>query len=510
MSAACPALPHHLAVAVRAGQSEKRLLVPPLDLPYLQSGDHRTGLMMQDTTDDDRSGHFRLRFLGANATVTGSRYLLEAGSHRILVDCGLFQGYKPLRLRNWAPFPEDPASIDAVVLTHAHLDHSGYLPRLFREGFNGRVWCTGATRSLCAILLPDSARLLEEEASYANRVGASRHSPALPLYTAADARSSLRSMHGVPFDQTFEPVPGVQATLRRQGHILGAAAVTLEYGGVRITFSGDIGRPDDPVMLDPLPPAESDWIVVESTYGNRTHGPVDLYRELRDVLRRVIARGGVVVIPAFAVGRAQLLLHLIAQLQSAGDVPTVPVFLNSPMASSVTELYRRYADLHRLDPDALELLNRNTQIINSVEQSKALNRRRGPMIIVSASGMATGGRVLHHLVAFAPDPRNAIVLSGFQAGGTRGASLAAGARSLRIHRQDVTVNAEVVQLSAASAHADAGELLAWLRAAPKPPRKVFVTHGEPDAADALRVRIQRELGWEAHVPEYLEYADLQA
>jgi len=458
--------------------------------------------------DSGQSGGFRLRFLGANATVTGSRYLVEAGDRRILVDCGLFQGYKPLRLRNWAPFPVDPASIDAVVLTHAHLDHSGYLPRLVRSGFTGRIWCTHATASLCGIMLPDSGRLLEEEAGYANRKGTSKHHPALPLYTEVDANSSLRQLKGVAFDQAFEPAPGVMATLRRQGHILGAAAATLEYQGTRITFSGDLGRPHDPVMLAPVPPADSDWIVTESTYGDRAHPAGSLKEELRDVLRRVLARGGVVVIPAFAVGRAQLLLHVIAQLQAAGDIPSAPMFLNSPMATGVTALYRQYRDLHRLNDAALDTLQRATQVVTSVEQSKALNRRKGPMIIVSASGMATGGRVLHHLIAFAPDPRNAIVLCGFQAGGTRGASIAAGARAVHIYGQDVAINAEVVQLSAASAHADSDEILDWLRAAPRPPRGVFVTHGEPDAADALRVRIERELGWRAHVPEYLESADL--
>jgi metallo-beta-lactamase family protein len=453
---------------------------------------------------------FRLNFLGANATVTGSRHLLEAGDARVLVDCGLFQGYKALRLRNWAPFPVDPASIDAVILTHAHLDHSGYLPRLIRSGFRGRVWCTEATRSLCNILLPDSGRLLEEEAEYANRKGVSRHHPADPLYTEADALHSLKSLHGVPFDKVFEPVPGVQATLRNQGHILGAASATLAFEGTRITFSGDIGRPNDPVMFDPTPPPESDWIVVESTYGNRKHPADILKQELGKVLSRVTARGGVVVIPAFAVGRAQLLLHVIAQLQGEGVAADVPVYLNSPMATDVTALYRDYRELHRLDNAALNAMRNMTRMVNSVDESKALNRRKGPMIIVSASGMATGGRVLHHLVAFAPNPNNAIVLSGYQAGGTRGASLAAGAKTIRIYGQDVAVNAEVVQLAAASAHADADEVLAWLRAAPRPPRKVFVTHGEPDAAEALRVRIDHELGWNAHVPEYREQVDLLA
>jgi metallo-beta-lactamase family protein len=453
-------------------------------------------------------GRLDLQFLGANATVTGSRYLVNAGSTRILVDCGLFQGYKPLRLRNWAEFPVDPASIDAVVLTHAHLDHSGYLPRLIRSGFRGRVWCTEATRSLCGILLPDSGRLLEEEAGYANRSGSSKHHPAEPLYSEADARASLTHLQGVGFEHAFEPVAGVRATFRMQGHILGAAAVTLEFEGTRITFSGDLGRPDDPVMLAPAPLVDSEWVVVESTYGNRVHPAGTLEQELLAVLQRVIARGGVVVIPAFAVGRAQMLLHVIAQLQSTGQLPEVPVYLNSPMAASVTGLYRQYPQLHRLDAAALDAMQRSTRIVDSVEASKALNRRKGPMVIVSASGMATGGRVLHHLVAFAPDPRNAIVLCGYQAGGTRGAALAAGNKQLRIFGQDIQVGAEVVQLAAGSAHADADEILAWLRTAPKPPRKVFVTHGEPDAADALRARIEHELGWPAHFPEYLERVEL--
>lgn len=451
---------------------------------------------------------FHLQFLGANATVTGSRYLVTAGAARILIDCGLFQGYKPLRLRNWAAFPVDPASIDAVVLTHAHLDHSGYLPRLVNSGFRGRVWCTEATRSLCGILLPDSGRLLEEEAEHANRSGTSKHHPAEPLYSEADARASLGQLHGVDFDKFFEPVPGVKASFRMQGHILGAAAVTLEFEGTRITFSGDLGRPDDPVMPAPAALAESDWVVVESTYGNRVHPPETLEQELLAVLRRVIARNGVVVIPAFAVGRAQMLLHVIARLQSTGQLPAVPLYLNSPMAASVTGLYRQYPHLHRLGTADLDTMQRTVHTVDSIEASKALNRRKGPMIIVSASGMATGGRVLHHLVAFAHDPRNAIVLCGFQAGGTRGAALAAGNKLLRIFGQDIHVGAEVVQLAAGSAHADADEILAWLQTAPKPPRRVFITHGEADAADALRARIEHELDWQAHVPEYLEQVDL--
>lgn len=464
---------------------------------------------MSPTDSNSEAPSFQLTFLGANATVTGSRYLVQAGGARVLVDCGLFQGYKPLRLRNWAAFPVEPASIDAVVLTHAHLDHSGYLPRLMKSGFSGTVWCTRATRDLCHILLPDSGHLLEEEAGYANRKGSSKHHPAEPLYTEEDARHSLRSLRAVEFDEAFEPVAGLVARFRPQGHILGAASVDIAFQGRRVVFSGDVGRPRDPVMRAPAPLPETDWVVVESTYGNRRHPSLELESELRDALRRVLERGGVAVIPAFAVGRAQLLLHVIAQMLARHELPQAPVYLNSPMATDVTALYSRYRDQHHLDDAALQALKRTTHIVNSVEESMALNRRRGPMIIVAASGMATGGRVLHHLIAFARDPRNMILLSGFQAGGTRGAALARGDTSVRIYGEDVPVRAEVVQLHSASAHADADELIDWLRTSPKAPRRVFITHGEPDAADALRLRIERELQWHAHIPEYLEGVDLR-
>lgn len=461
------------------------------------------------TQDGTAPGRFELTFLGANATVTGSRYLVETGAGRLLVDCGLFQGYKTLRLRNWAPFPVDPASIHAVVLTHAHLDHSGYLPRLVREGFAGTIWCTEATRALCGILLPDSGRLLEEEASYADRVGSSRHHPARPLYTEREANVCLGRFRTVPFERHFTAAPGVQAFLRRQGHILGAAAVTLDHGGTRITFSGDIGRPHDPVMPPPSPPAESDWIVCESTYGDRRHPAKTLKSELLAALTRVLGRQGVAIIPAFAVGRAQLLLHTIVELQQEGAIPEVPVYLNSPMATDVTDLYQQFAGEHLLGASALAAMARVVRTVRSAEESKALNRRKGPMIILSAAGMVTGGRVLHHVIAFAPDPRNAILLSGYQAGGTRGAALAAGARSVRIYGQDVAVNAEVVALNGASAHADSDEILAWLDSAPRQPRAVFLTHGEPDASDELRKRIARELRWDARVPEYRDTVDLR-
>jgi metallo-beta-lactamase family protein len=457
-----------------------------------------------------RSG-FRLDFLGGTGTVTGSRYLLTASGRRLLVDCGLFQGYKPLRLRNWERFPVDPASIEAVVLTHAHLDHSGYLPLLARNGFRGPVFCTEPTAALCRLLLEDSAHLLEEEAKYANRKGSSRHHPALPLYTLDDVQAALRLLRVVDAGETFAPVRGVRASFHGAGHILGAASVRLEHEGTSIEFSGDLGRANDAVMPAPDAPADADLIVVESTYGDRLHASIDAESELGDAIARVAARGGVAVIPAFAVGRAQALLHLLNRLKAHGAIPaTLPIYLNSPMADHATQLYARFPHAHRLSAAETHALRDTATVITDAEQSKALNRRHGPMVIISASGMATGGRVIHHLVAFAPDPRNAILLAGFQAGGTRGAKLAAGDKSLRIFGEDIPVRAEVVQLGASSAHADADGLVAWLRSAPRPPRRVFVTHGEPAAADALRLRIERELGWPATVPDWLQAVDLHA
>ena len=457
-----------------------------------------------------RTPAFKLTFLGATGTVTGSKYLVETPTGRILVDCGLFQGYKPLRLRNWEPLPIAANMIDAVVLTHAHLDHTGYLPRLVRDGFRGPVWCSEATRDLAALLLPDSGSLQEEEAEYASRKGYSKHAPPRPLYTEAEARASLQQFHGVGFDVEFEPVPDLRARLRPQGHILGAAHIRIEHGGTSVTFSGDIGRPNDALMRAPATLLETDWIVAESTYGDRVHAAANLESELGEVIRRVAARGGVVVIPAFAVGRAQLLLHYLARLKQAAEIPHVPIYLNSPMAVDVTGIYHRHRGEHRLSETECTAMCHAATFVNSVEESKALNERRGPMVIISASGMATGGRVLHHLKAFAPDPRNAIVLAGYQAGGTRGAALAAGEKSIRIHGEDVPVRAEVVQLAAASAHADAPEIVSWLGTAPRPPHGVLVTHGEPAAADALRQRIERALNWEAHIPDYRESIDLFA
>ncbi|MHB8913328.1 MAG: MBL fold metallo-hydrolase RNA specificity domain-containing protein [Lysobacter sp.] len=449
-----------------------------------------------------------LQFLGAAGTVTGSRYLIESAGQRILVDCGLFQGYKQLRERNRADFPVPPDSIDTVLLTHAHLDHSGYIPALVRNGFRGKVICTHATSELCSLLLPDSGYLQEEEAKYARKKGFSRHANPTPLYTVEDAEAALERFVVHDFDQESEIGRGIRARFHHAGHILGAAQISLDVEGTLVHFSGDLGRAHDPLLKPPKPLQLADVLVCESTYGNRQHVRVDAEAELAPVIRRVAARGGVVVIPAFAVGRAQGLMLHIARLRQRGEIPAVPVFLNSPMAINATAIYHRYHAEHHVTDAECQAMYELATMVRSVDESKALNQRHGPMIIISASGMLTGGRVLHHLEAFGPDARNAILLSGYQAGGTRGAVLAGGARELRMFGRDIPINAEVVQLEGFSGHADADEILAWMSAATRTPNITYITHGESDAADALRVRIGRELGWQARVPEHLQRVTL--
>jgi metallo-beta-lactamase family protein len=443
-----------------------------------------------------------ITFLGAASTVTGSKYLVRHNGHCILVDCGLFQGYKQLRLRNWQPLGVEPAQIDAVLLTHAHLDHSGYLPLLARDGFRGAVHATAATRALCGILLPDSGHLQEEDAAYLNCHGLSKHSPALPLYTRLDAQHCLRLFHSHALHRSFEPVPGWRATFSCAGHILGAASILLEVGGRRILFSGDLGRDDDLVMAPPEGPPQADTVLIESTYGDRLHPPENMVDELGAALAPVAKRGGVAVVPVFAVGRAQSVLHAIHLLKARGTLPRqLPVFLDSPMAVNTTALFAQHPREHRLSAQEVHALSHSATMVQTTDESKALAKRHGPMVILSASGMATGGRVLHHLALYAGDHRNLIVLTGHQAPGTRGARIAEGEKSIRIHGQDVAIRAQVAQLNCASAHADSDQVIAWLRRLGHAPRQVFVVHGEMAAADRLRERIAHELRWHALVPE---------
>lgn len=450
-----------------------------------------------------------LQFLGAAGTVTGSKHLVDTGRHRILVDCGLFQGFKLLRERNWAKFPIPPNEIDAVVLTHAHLDHSGYLPALVRDGFRGPIISTHATMELCQLLLPDSAHLMENDARYANEKGFSKHKPALPLYNGEDARRALDAFRTtVGFHELTPVVDDCSAIFRPAGHILGAATVELNCGGLRIVFSGDLGRYDDDTMLDPEPVPSADYLLVESTYGNRLHDRRSPDEALEEVVTRTMRRGGTVVIPAFAVGRAQSLLHHLWKLKTANRIPDIPIFLDSPMAISATELLHRHIGEHRLSAEECDASCAIATYVREAEESKKLNGNPMPKIIISASGMATGGRILHHLKNYGPDSRNTIVLAGFQAGGTRGAALRDGAKELKIHGRYVPIRAEVVSLDMLSAHADREELLRWLGGFEAPPKMTFVVHGEAESSDTFRHSIEEKLGWAARVPEHLEKVEL--
>ena len=450
-----------------------------------------------------------IRFLGAAGTVTGSKTLVRSGHAGMLVDCGLFQGLKKLRERNWQALPVNVRGLRSVVLTHAHIDHSGFIPALLRQGFRGRVYCTPATLELCRVLLPDAGFLQEEDARYANQRRFSRHAPALPLFTEADAIEALKRFEVIDFGTDFEPLPGLVARFSRSGHILGAASVRLQDSSGSILFSGDLGRQHDDIMQAPEAPPAADYFVVESTYGDRLHGQSDAKSEMADLINRTSERGGIVLIPAFAVGRAQSLLYLISQLKSEGRIGNLPVFLNSPMAITATEIFYRFHEEHRLDPGQCEQMDAEVTYVRSVEESIQLNNRRFPCIILSASGMASGGRVLHHLKTLLPNHRNSVLFAGYQAAGTRGETLVHGADRVKIHGEYHTVKAEIKCLDSLSAHADYSEILTWLRQAPTAPRKVFITHGEPLAAEALRKHIREALGWDASVADHLENVVLE-
>lgn len=441
-----------------------------------------------------------LTSLGGVGTVTGSKHLLQLGGRRILVDCGLFQGLKTLRLKNWEPLPLDAASIDAVVLTHAHLDHVGYLPRLVREGFRGEVFCSSATADLAEIILLDSAKIQESDAEFANRHGFSKHHPAQPLYGKRDAERAIELFRPVPFRTPVDLGHGAALTLRHAGHILGASTAEVRWGGKTVVFSGDLGRYDDPITPDPEPIAAADYLLVESTYGDRKHEVVDPAEALLEVVERTSRRGGTVVIPAFAVGRAQELLYYLWRLKRAGRLGLIPIYLDSPMAVDATELLCRHLDDHRLAADVCRDSCAVATYTRDVEDSKALSANRMPKVIISASGMATGGRVLHHFKAFGGDNRNTILFAGYQAAGTRGEALIHGAREVKIHGQWIPIRAEIANLPSLSAHADADEILRWLGGFAKAPKQTFIVHGEVAASATLQARISEELGWNATVP----------
>ncbi len=443
----------------------------------------------------------RLRFHGAVDTVTGSRFLLRAGDRRVLIDCGLFQGFKHLRLRNWAEPGFDPGALSGVLLTHAHLDHSGFLPVLCRDGYTGPIHATRATRELCRYLLPDSGFIQEKDAARANRYGYTRHHPARPLYTQADANRCLEQFQSCPFGQPLALAEGITATFSRAGHILGAASILVQCQSSRVLFSGDLGQSDSATMAPPQAPPEADYVVIESTYGDRRRSREDPEERLARIIRETVSRGGTVIVPAFAVGRTQLLLHHLRRLQHARRIPRVPVFLDSPLAINATEVFANHPEDHHLSPAEAEAACALPRYVHDAEASRRLDHDPMPKIIIAGSGMATGGRVLHHLKVYLGDPRHTILFSGYQAGGTRGEQLLNGAEQVRIHGEDWPVRASVENLDMLSAHADSDELLEWLGQLPRAPKAVFVVHGESSAAAALAERVQQELRWPAILPD---------
>ena len=446
----------------------------------------------------------KLTFLGATRTVTGSKYLVAVDGLNILIDCGLYQGHQELRQRNWKKFPVDPAQIDAVVLTHAHIDHSGYLPRLIKNGFKGKIYCTQGTLDLCAILLPDSGYLQEEDAFRANRYGYSKHKPALPLYTKEDGTRALEQFYPVEYNQSIALAHSLSFTFLPAGHILGAAMIQLKYQEKTIVFSGDVGRPHNLIMHPPVSIPHADYLILESTYGNRLHDPVNVMDAIEKIIHDTLARHGSLIIPAFAVGRAQDLLYILYQLSEAKRIPKMPIFLDSPMAEDVSDLLIKYSNEHRLNQVQCQKLCQIACYTRTPEESKAINEYTEPVIIISASGMIEGGRILHHLKLFLPDSRNTVLLTGYQAPGTRGDQLLSGKKEIKIHGESIPVRAKIVNMQNMSAHADYQEMLDWLSYFKQPPKKVFLTHGDLPSSETLKKKIEERLGWTCVIPEYLD------
>jgi metallo-beta-lactamase family protein len=458
--------------------------------------------------------HTSITFHGATDTVTGSRHLLETAGKRVLVDCGLFQGPKDIRARNWQRFPEDPTSIDAIVLTHAHLDHTGYLPRLVKEGYHGPVFCTPATRDLLGVMLLDSARLQEEEAEYANRKRVSRHQPALPLYSQEDVRRCLALLQAVSYGVQFEPVPAIPFRFARAGHILGSAFAFAETAAGTILFSGDLGRFGQSIIPDPTPVAQADYLLVESTYGDRDHQNVDVLAALERMVKQTVSEHGFVLVPSFAVGRTQEVLYLLRTLQDEGRIPVIPIFVDSPMATSVVPFFVNHREEHDLemetllDADRCPFEGRNITYVHSRDQSKSLNDHQGPGIIIAGSGMANGGRIKHHLLNRINRPNTTVLFVGYQGVGTPGRAILDGAETYRAFGWEIPIRARIERLDALSAHADRNEILRWLGGFASPPKRTFLVHGEPIPRQALQTKITTELGWSVHLPGLHERVEL--
>lgn len=447
-------------------------------------------------------------FLGATQTVTGSKYLLKAENTTLLIDCGLFQGQKPLRLRNWQPFPIDPKAIDIILLTHAHIDHSGHIPLLVKNGFRGVIYCTEATFDLCSILLPDSGHLHEEEALFANRKGYSKHHPALPLYTQSEAYDALPYFKIIPFGKYCPINDTLGFQFHRAGHILGAASLTIRHHDITLLCSGDLGRNVDPILYPPVKPPNADYVIIESTYGDTLHDKSAPDEMLAEIINKTVKKGGKIIIPAFAVGRAQQILYYLYQLIATKKIPKLPVYIDSPMATSATKLLITHKALHKLKEEEVIDVCRTAHYVQSIEESIEIDNQAMPSVIISASGMITGGRVLHHLNNLASDHRNAIIFTGFQAQGTRGEQILNGAKQVKLFGRYLPINASVHYLSNTSAHADSDELLDWLSFLPHPPRKVFITHGEENASLALEEKIIERFNWPCLIPPFRHHEEL--
>jgi metallo-beta-lactamase family protein len=450
----------------------------------------------------------KLIFLGGAQTVTGSKYLLETKHHQILIDCGLFQGLKSLRLKNWDDLPMDPSTIDAVLLTHAHIDHSGYLPLLVKNGFKGPIYCTPATFDLCKILLPDSGHLHEEDARRANKYHYSKHEPALPLYTEFDAEHCLKQFCPIAFDESYSIFPEINVQWQRAGHILGASIINIFAEQQHILFSGDLGRPHDPIMCAPHQPKSCDTLIIESTYGNRLHTYENPYQIIAETINHTAKIGGTILIPAFAVGRTQSMMYYLYQLKQQKKIPNLPIYLDSPMAINATQILQSHCDEHRLSPEQCRLICDSVTYVNSREESQALDEQKFSKIIISASGMITGGRILHHVKQYGPDEKSTILLTGFQAPGTRGARLLDQEKQLKIHGEMVHIRAQVITLTSTSAHADYQEILDWISGFQTLPKTIFITHGELDAARALKTHIFKRFHIEAVIPSLFASMEL--
>lgn len=445
-----------------------------------------------------------ITFLGAAKTVTGSKYLITLNSKKILIDCGLYQGYKELRLRNWEKLPVDPRTIDAVILTHAHIDHSGYLPRLVKNGFRGNIYCTRGTKDLCAILLPDSGYLQEADANRANKYGYSKHTPALPLYTMEEGKKTLEQFVVCNFDDPISLFGELSFKFLPAGHIIGSSMVYLESHHTSLLFTGDLGRPHHPVMKPPAVISKADYLIVESTYGDTLHDRTDCLDQLAEIIQQTIARGGSIVIPAFAVGRTQDILYYLYTLKKENRIQDIPIFLDSPMAQNVSDLLSHYSSEHRFTSELADSICKVAKYTQTSEDSKTIDQSNKPAIIISASGMAEGGRILHHLKYFLPDARNTILFIGYQDPGTRGDRLLRGELEIKIYDTMVPVRAQIKSINSMSAHADYQEMLDWLSNIKQPPQKVFITHGDLAATQALKDKIEEKFNWSCVVPDYLQ------